>query len=278
MVRVWAEDSGSISNMNRGSEISRSLAITRPIVFLDLETTGRVLGLDRIVELGVLRVTPDGNEIGFASRVNPEMSIPKEATTVHGISNEDVRKEPKFAEIAPRISRLLAGADLAGYNILSFDLPMLQSEFDRVGISLSLKGRNIVDVMKVFFEKEPRDLSAAYRFYCGKEMRESHSAAGDARATLDVLRGQLRKYPDLPNTPKGISAFLAARAKTKTLDESGWFETRDGEPAFARGKYRGILIREVWESDPDYMQWLSDTDIKNDTLKVIRTVVSDFGK
>jgi DNA polymerase-3 subunit epsilon len=226
----------------------------------------------------VLRLTPDGKEIGFTSRVNPEMRIPREATMVHGIDDEDVRKEPKFAEIAPRLSRLLAGADLAGYNVVNFDLPMLQSEFERVGVPLTLKGRNIIDVMTIFFEKEPRDLSAAYRFYCGKEMKESHSAAGDARTTLDVLRGQLRKYPDLPNTPKGISSFLAQRKRTRTLDEDGWFETRHGEPAFARGKHRGMLIREVWESDPDYVQWMSGIDIQNDTLKVIRTVIPDFGK
>jgi DNA polymerase-3 subunit epsilon len=264
--------------MSATSEASRKLALTKPLVFLDLETTGRVIGLDRIVEVGVLRVAPDGREIGYASRVNPEMPIPREATRVHGISDKDVRREQTFVEIAPRLSRLLGGADLAGYNICNFDLPMLQSEFERVAIPFTLKGRNVVDVMSIFFEKEPRDLAAAYRFYCGKEMKESHSAAGDARAAMDVLRGQLRKYPDLPSSPKGLSSFLGQRRKTKTLDEGRWFETRHGQPAFARGKYRGMLIREVWESDPDYVQWMFDAGIQHDTLKVIRTVIPDFEK
>lgn len=264
--------------MSPTSEASRKLALTRPLVFLDLETTGRVIGLDRIVEVGVLRVAPDGRESSYASRVNPEIRIPREATMVHGISDEDVRQEPTFVEIAPRLSRLLSGADLAGYNICNFDLPMLQSEFERVDIPFNLKGRNLVDVMSVFFEKEPRDLAAAYRFYCGKELKESHSAAGDARAAMDVLRGQLRKYPDLPNSPKGLSSFLVQRRKTKTLDAGGWFESRHGEPAFARGKYRGMLIREIWESDSDYVQWMLDAGIQDDTLKVIRTVIPDFGK
>ena len=237
-----------------------------------------MIGLDRIVEVGVLRISPDEREISYASRVNPEIPIPREATVVHGISDEDVRREPTFVEIAPRLSRLLGGADLAGYNICNFDLPMLQSEFERVDIPFTLKGRNLVDVMSVFFEKEPRDLAAAYRFYCGNEMKESHSAAGDARAAMDVLRGQLRKYPDLPRSPKGLSSFLAQRRKTKTLDAGGWFEFRHGEPAFARGKYRGKLIREVWESDSDYVQWMLRAGIQDDAVKVIRTVIPDFGK
>ncbi len=161
--------------MRPTSETSRKLALARPLVFLDLETTGRVIGLDRIVEVGVLRVALDGREIGYASRVNPEMRIPREATMVHGISDEDVRREPTFVKIAPRISRLLGGADLAGYNICNFDLPMLQSEFERVGIPFALKGRNVVDVMSVFFEKEPRDLAAAYRFYCGSSWATSRT-------------------------------------------------------------------------------------------------------
>ena len=269
---------GYDTHMSPRSEVSRNLTLARPLVFLDLETTGRVIGLDRIVEVGLLRVAPDGREIGYASRVNPEIRIPKEATRVHGIADEHVLREPTFIQIAPRLVRSLGGADLAGYNICNFDLPMLQSEFERVGVPFTLKGRNVVDVMSIFFEKEPRDLASAYRFYCGREMKESHSAAGDARAAMDVLSEQLRRYPDLPSSPKGLSNFLIQRRKTKTLDAGGWFETRHGEPAFARGKYRGTLIREILKSDPDYLQWMFEAGIQDDTLKVIRTVIPDFGK
>jgi DNA polymerase-3 subunit epsilon len=264
--------------MKTNSRKPRTLQVTRPIVFIDLETTGTVVGLDHIVEIGAVKVSPNGKESEFEARVNPEMRIPMEATKVHGITDEDVRDEPTFAEIAPRLAKFLVGADLAGYNLVRFDLPILESEYRRVRMPLTLKNRGVVDVKTIFFLKEPRDLRAAYRFYCGKESNRSHSAAGDARVCWEVLRGQLEKYPDLPNTPEDISALLAKLSAAKTLDTSGWFETRHGEPAFARGKHHGIPVRDVAAKDPDYLEWMLDAGLSKDTIRVIRTVLPNYGK
>jgi DNA polymerase-3 subunit epsilon len=256
----------------------RPISIKRPLAFLDLETTGRTLGLDRIVEIGILKVSPDGKEAQLEVRVNPEIRIPKEATQIHGITERDLRKEPNFRKIAPRLRRFLQGCDFAGYNILNLDLPMLQSEFQRVDMPLDMQDRKVVDVMAIFVQKEPRDLKAAYRFYCGREHEQAHSAAADARACWLVLQGQLRKYPDLPNTPGQLSAFVSENKRNKTLDSGGWFETRHGEPAFARGRHQGMLIVEVAQSAPDYLEWMLSTGLPSDTIKVIDGVLPGFAK
>jgi DNA polymerase III subunit epsilon len=256
----------------------RSISITKPLAFLDLETTGRTIGLDRIVEIGVLKITADGKEEQFETRVNPEMRIPKEASRVHGIRDRDVQSAPTFGKVAPRLVRFLDRCDFVGYNILNFDLPMLQAEFRRVGTPLAVEGRQVVDAMSIYFLKEPRDLNAAYRFYCGSEHGGAHSASADARACWRVLQGQLRMYADLPNTPKGLSAFIAEHRKARTLDSGGWFETRHGKPAFARGKYQGRMIREVADSDREYLEWMLSTDLPKDTIAVISSVLRNFGK
>jgi DNA polymerase-3 subunit epsilon len=257
---------------------TRSLSIRKPLVFLDLETTGRTIGLDRIVEIGILKVTPEGKEEELEARVNPEIRIPREATEIHGISDRDVQSEPSFEKVAPRLTRFLRGCDLAGYNIQNFDLPMLESEFQRVGLPLDLESRQVIDVMAIYFQMEPRDLKAAYRFYCGREHQEAHSASADARACWRVLQGQIRKYADLPTTPERISAFIAEHKRERFLDSGGWFETRDGNPVFARGRHQGRPIEEVMELAPDYFEWMLSTDPPNDTIKVIRRVLPSFGK
>jgi DNA polymerase-3 subunit epsilon len=256
----------------------RQLTITRPLAFLDLETTGKTIGLDRIVEIGVLKAMPDGTEMTFGIRVNPEAPISTEATAIHGIADRDIQGAPTFRQIAPRLAKFLDGCDFAGYSILNFDLPMLQAEFRRVGTPLLVEGRQILDVMSIYVLKEPRDLNAAYRFYCGSEHRGAHSASADARACREVLQGQLRMYADLPNTPVGLSAFINEHSRARTLDSGGWFETRNGSPAFARGKHQGRPIQEVANSDPDYLEWMLSTDPPTDTIRVVRSVLPDFGR
>src|ERR1700739_1914560 len=201
----------------------RSLVLKRPLAFLDLETTGKVLGLDRIVEIGVLRLMPDGKEATFETLLNPEMRISREATVIHGISDDDVINKPTFRSIASPLADFLRGCDLAGYNILNFDLPMLSSEFRRVKWPFEVEDRQIVDAMAIFVQKEPRDLKAAYRFYCGREYEKAHSASADAKACWEVLQGQVGMYADLPNTPDGLSAFIAENKRTKTIDSARWF-------------------------------------------------------
>ena len=249
---------------------SRTLSITKPLTFVDLETTGSILGLDRIVEIGALKIMPDGEELEFETRVNPEMGIIPEATKIHGITNSDVLEAPIFAVIADRVTDFLGDGDLAGYNLLNFDLPILQSEFQRIGSKLSMKNRRVIDVLDIFVQKEPRDLRAAYQFYCGRERDDAHLASADARACRQVLLGQLEKYEDMPTTPEGISDFVAEHRKKRTLDSGGWFITRYGKPAFARGKYQGMLIREIEESDPDYLDWMISLGLPEDTIEVIQ--------
>jgi DNA polymerase-3 subunit epsilon len=257
---------------------ARGLSIAKPLTFIDLETTGSILGLDRIVEVGALKIMPDGQELEFETRVNPEMGITTEAIKVHAITNSDVHDAPTFVKIAPRLANFLSDSDLAGYNLLNFDLPMLQSEFQRVGFALPMEGRRIIDAMDIFVQKEPRDLKTAYRFYCGREYEGAHSASADARACWHVLQGQVRRYEDIPRTAEGLSAYVTEHKKKRTLDSGGWFISRYGKPALARGKHQGMLIREVEEKDPDYLDWMLSVGLPGDTIEVIRTVLPDFGR
>ena len=255
----------------------RNLLITKPLTFIDLETTGSILGLDRIIEIGALKVSSDGQESEFESRVNPEMKITSEATRKHGLTNADVRNAPDFAAVAPNLVEFLGSSDLAGYNILNFDLPMLQSELHRVGIPFPIKGRRLIDVMDIFVRNEPRDLKTAFRFYCGKDLDRAHLASADARACWQVLQGQIRRYRDMPDTVDGVSDYVAEHRKKRALDTGGWFITRSGKPAFARGKHQGKLIREIEELDPSYLDWMLSLGLPEDTIEVIRSVLPNFG-
>ena len=256
----------------------RQLSISKPLTFLDLETTGSILGLDRIIEVGALKIDPNGEESSFETHVNPEMAITPEATKRHGVLNTDVQHAPTFAEVGPGLRDFLSDTDLAGYNLINFDLPMLRSEFHRVGLSLQMQGRRVVDVMDIFVQKEPRDLKAAYRFYCGRKLDAAHSASADARACWEVLRGQLKKYQDIPRTTEGLSTYVAEYRKKRSLDGAGWFIPRYGQPAFARGKHQGKLIREVEELDPDYLDWMLSLGLQEDTIDVIRSVLPHFAR
>lgn len=257
---------------------ARDLFIDKPLTFIDLETTGSILGLDRIVEVGALKIGLNGSESMLETRVNPEMAITPEATRKHGLANGDVQEAPPFSEVAPTLHAFLSDSDFAGYSLINFDLPMLQSEFHRVGLNLPMKDRRLIDVMDIFVQKEPRDLSAAYRFYCGREHEGAHSASADARVCWEVLQGQIKKYDDIPLTTQGLSTYIGDFRKKRSLDSAGWFISRYGTAAFARGKYQGKLIREVEESDPDYLDWMLSLGLSEDTIEVIRGVLPQFAK
>jgi DNA polymerase III subunit epsilon len=251
----------------------RRLEIKTPLAFLDLETTGGVAGLDRIVEIGVFKLGPRGDSFEYHTLINPEIPIPCEVTAVHGIHDKDVQGSPTFGDVARDLAKFLEGCDLAGYNLVRFDLPILAAEFERVGQCLDMNDRQVVDLMSIYHKKEPRDLNAAHRFYCGTEHTHAHSAFADARACWDVLQGQLSMYPDLPNTAAGLGALTAEQTKRRTLDSGGWFDTRNGQPAFARGKQRGMLLREVATNTPDYVGWMMTLDLPEDTLEIIRRIL-----
>jgi DNA polymerase-3 subunit epsilon len=256
----------------------RSIELSKALAFLDLETTGSATGTDRIVEIGVFKVTPEGGTLEFQSLVNPEIPIPTEVTSVHGIRDDDVRRCPTFAAIAAQLKGFLSDCDFAGFNLVRFDLPILQAEFLRVGQPFDIDGCNVIDLMAIFHQREPRDLKAAHQFYCGSEHKGAHSAFADARACWNILRCQLSMYPDLPVSPAGLGAVIADYRKQRTQDSGGWFEMRHGKPALARGKHRGALLSEVAGTDREYLKWMLSLDLPEDTISVIRQILPECGK
>jgi len=231
------------------------IKLERPVVFLDLEATGVAPSEDRIVDIALLKRLPDGSQDALASLVNPGVPIPPEATAVHGITNEMARGQPSLAQLAPRVIAFIEGSDLGGFNILRFDIPMLQAELKRAGFELSLEGRRIVDAYAIFHKLEPRSLSAAYQFYCGKALPKAHRAEPDAMASWEVFQAQVERYPQLPRDLAALSAFCQAR-DPRNVDSEGKFVWRNGEAAFNFGKHRTQALREVARREPDYLEWL----------------------
>lgn len=233
--------------------------LDRPLAFVDLETTGLHLSRDRIVELAVLRISPGGDILERVRRFNPGIPIPPEASAVHGIRDEDVADEPTFPRVARSLADLLDPCDLGGFNIRRFDLPMLVAEFRRSGVSFDPLARKVIDVQMIFHREEPRDLSAAARFYLGEAHEEAHSALGDIRTTARVLAAQLRKYPGIPRDMEGLHRYCdEVRPFETELDR--WFEDPGGEALFRRGKHRGRRLAEVAASEPDYLTWMLGAD------------------
>ncbi len=240
-------------------------ALNRPLVFFDLETTGLDFKNDRIVELALIKMTPHGDVLERVRRFNPEMPIPPEATAVHGITDEDVADEEPFCRRARGLARILDGCDLSGFNVRRYDLPMLLAEFKRCGVPFSLEGRRIVDVQNIFHREEPRDLSAAARFYLDREHEEAHTALGDIRTSAAVLGAQLERYGHLPRDLDGLHEYCDEFAPVRTeLDR--WFgPAEDGRP-FRRGKHSGRLLDEVAASDPGYLEWMLGADDMDDEV------------
>lgn len=247
------------------------LALRNPIVFLDLETTGVDASKDRIVELSLVKVMPDGSREVKTRRINPEMHIPAEATAVHHITDEDVRECPKFREIAKSLAAWIEGADLAGYNSNKFDIPLLAEEFLRAGVDIDLKKRKAVDVQNIFHKMEPRTLTAAYKFYCGKELEGAHGAEADTLATLEVLEGQLDKYAgELQND----IAFLAEFSTRDTCADYAGRIIYDsqGREVFSFGKHKGKPVVDVFRDEPSYYSWMMNGDFPEYTKKVITDI------
>ncbi|MBO4491562.1 MAG: 3'-5' exonuclease [Lentisphaeria bacterium] len=251
----------------------------RPIVFFDLETTGTNLQTDRIVEFTVVKIQPDGTREVKTRRLNPEMHIPREASEVHHITDEDVKDAPKFRQISKNLYIYLEGCDLGGYNILKFDIPMLEREFSRAGLPFTTRGRRIVDVYNIFCRMEPRNLSAAYRFFCGKKIEDAHSAEADTLATVEVYEAQLARYADWQpgDFPESVEAF------PKTLDEmsefcqvkpaggvdrTGRFRWREDEVIVAFGRWSGTPLKKIAVENPDFLRWLLKADFPDDVKKI----------
>lgn len=250
--------------------------LERPLVFFDLETTGLDMRNDRIVELALIKMTPQGDVMERVRRFNPGIPIPPAATAVHGITDEDVADKAPFCARARALLQLLDDCDLGGFNVRRFDLRMLQEEFKRCDLELVLEGRRVVDMQNIFHREEPRDLSAAARFYLGREHEEAHTALGDIRTSAAVLGAQLHRYPHLPRTLEGLHAYCDEYAPILT-EVDRWFETTDDDDRlFRRGKHRGRSLAEVAREEPDYLRWMMGADDMDDgVLEVVRAALRD---
>lgn len=240
-----------------------SLKLTRPIIFFDLETTGVNITQDRIVEISIIKVMPNGEEIEKTRRINPEMPIPAEATAVHGITDEDVKDCPTFRQVAKDLAAHFTGCDIAGFNSNKFDIPMLDQELRRAGVKFDFSKARFIDVQAIFHKKEQRNLVAAYRFYCDKELEGAHSANADTRATYEVLLAQLQKYDDLPSDVQGLADFAC---HNRNIDLIGRLVRDDnGQAIINFGKYKGKPAAEVLKTDPGYYSWIMQGDFPENT-------------
>jgi DNA polymerase-3 subunit epsilon len=249
------------------------LQLQRPIAFFDLETTGVDAAKDRIVEIAVVKLMPDGTRVSWTKRINPEIPIPAETSAIHGIFDEDVKDAPTFKLVAHELKQFLHNCDLGGYNSNKFDIPALAEEFLRVGIPVDFKTRKFIDVQQVFFKKEARTLSAAYAFYCKKELINAHSAEADVLATIDVLEAQLDKYDDLNHDVASLHEFTGG---DDFVDYARRMILKNGIPVFNFGKYKGIPVEEVFRKEPQYYDWMMQADFALHTKQMISEILNNM--
>jgi len=266
------------------------LNLTKPLAFFDLETTGVNVASDRIVEISILKIHPDGREEKKTKRINPTIPIPIESSLIHGIYDEHIQDEPTFKAIAKSLSTFLENCDLAGYNSNKFDIPLLVEEFLRAGIDFEIKGRRLVDVQNIFHQMEQRTLKAAYKFYCEKELINSHSAEADIWATYEVLKAQIKKYENVAIEDKKGNKITPVKNCINTLHEftrthdsadlAGRIVFNDkGVEVFNFGKHKGRSVTEVLKAEPSYYSWMMNGDFPLYTKKVLTGIkLRDFNK
>lgn len=246
------------------------LKLHKPICFFDLETTGTDISRDRIVEISVLKVYPNGNKESRTWLVNPERPIPPATTAFHGITDDKVANEPTFKELANTIHNMIKDSDLGGYNSDRFDIPLLAEELLRAGVDFDMKNRVSVDVQTIFHKKEERTLSAAYKFYCGKTLDNAHTAEADTNATYEILKSQLERYDDLQNDMKLLSEYTTRK---KVVDFAGFIVIdADGDEMFTFGKHKGAKVEKVLEQEPGYFGWIQNADFPLYTKKVLTAI------
>lgn len=259
------------------------LKLTRPLAVFDLETTGVNVGADRIVEICILKIFPDGRQETKTRRVNPTIPIPAFATAIHGITDEDVKDEPTFAQIAKSLATFLKDCDLAGYNSNKFDIPLLVEEFLRSDVDFDIKGRRFIDVQNIFHKMEPRTLVAAYKFYCQSDLTNAHAAEADVIATFEVLKAMLDKYKDVEYEDRDgvksipvkndVAALHEFTFVTKSADLAGHLVFNEQkQEVFNFGKYKGKSVEEVFIKEPPYYDWMMKSDFPLSTKKVITAI------
>ena len=246
-----------------------NLKLEKPIAFFDLETTGAQVATDRIVEISILKVFPNGNKESKTWLVNPTIPIPAETTAIHGITDEKVADEPTFKQLAPQISELIHNCDLGGFNSNRFDIPLLAEEFLRVEIDFDMENRKAVDVQNIFHRLEQRTLVAAYGFYCDKDLTDAHSAEADTLATHEVLLAQIEKYDELENNVDFLAVF--SQRGGKFADMAGFIRHNEqGKEVLSFGKYRDVTLEQIWKDNPGYFSWINQADFPLYTKNVMR--------
>ncbi len=246
------------------------LNLRKPIIFFDLETTGTDISKDRIVEICYIKIFPDGREVEYTKRINPGMHIPEVASAVHGIYDEDVKNCSLFKDVAKEIANEFAGCDVAGFNSNRFDLPLLAEEFLRAQVDIDLSRLDAIDVQVLYHKREPRTLTAAYKFYCGKNLEDAHSALADTRATYEVLKAQLDHYADMEND---MSALSKESSFTNNVDFAGrMVYDENGREVFNFGKYKGMPVDAVLDRDPGYYGWMMNGDFTLNTKQVLTRI------
>ncbi|MBX9893430.1 MAG: 3'-5' exonuclease [Chitinophagaceae bacterium] len=245
------------------------LQLTRPIAVIDLETTGINIGSDRIIEIAIIKISPDGTRQVKRKLLNPQMPIPKASSDVHGITDEMVKDAPTFKQAANEIKQFIDNCDLAGYNSNRFDVPMLVEEFLRIGMEISIDGKRLVDVQRIFHMMEQRTLSAAYKFYCQKTLEGAHSAEVDATATWEVLEAQIERYPQLGNT---IESIVKATGEEDLVDFARRFIRENGVEVFNFGKHKGKPVAQVLKEEPQYYDWMMKGDFPMHTKQKLSEI------
>jgi DNA polymerase III subunit epsilon len=251
--------------------LDRLLPLERPLVVLDTEATGTNARMDRIVEIGCVKIHPDGRREVWVRRLNPGMPIPRAATAIHGIRDEDVRECPPFRAIAEELRAFLDGCDLAGYHLSAFDLPALRIEFLRASTPFEIASRRLLDAQRIFFSREPRHLAAAARFYCGSAHDGAHGALADAEMTLRVLAAQLERYAELPRSVEELHELFCA-GMDQDLDPEGRFRLVKGEPTVNFGRNRGRTLRELSRQEPGFIKWI----LKGDFSQPVKDIAKQF--
>lgn len=247
------------------------LQLQRPIAFIDLETTGISISTDRIVEIAIVKIMPDGTKLVKRKLINPQMPIPAGASEVHGITNEMVKDAPTFKQVANELKQFMDNCDMGGYNSNRFDVPLLIEEFSRSGMEFSIEGRKMIDAQKVFHQMEQRTLSAAYKFYCNKSLEDAHSAEADATATWEVLLAQVERYPDLGTTVESISKFTG---EDDIVDFARRFIKVNGVEIFNFGKHKGKPVTEVLKLEPQYYDWMMRGDFAINTKQKLTEILN----
>lgn len=245
------------------------LQLKKPLAFIDLETTGVNPGTDRIVEIAIVKILTDGTKSVKCKRINPGMPIPKASSDVHGITDEMVKDEPTFKQVAQELKQMLDGCDFAGYNSNRFDIPLLMEEFLRAGVDFDMKNRKLLDVQNIFHKMEPRTLAAAYKFYCSKSLDGAHSAEVDATATYEILEAQIKHYSDLGNN---IDSILKVIGEDQVVDFARRFVMENGTEVFNFGKFKGRPVSEVLKAEPQYYDWMMKGDFPQHTKQKLTEI------